>query len=158
PYDEMLNINRYLMNFENFLVQEIPEINKVTKCFEELLSPENKSISIYFSKYRYDLLILFNQMDFQETDEIERKMFTKVGLKDIISSEYTGFSEKVDYRKDYEEIQRRQELFEYRFNNYVIEGVELLYEMYRYILILDKTLKVDSDKFDRALRTFLGKE
>ncbi|MFH7833194.1 hypothetical protein [Bacillus luti] len=158
PYDEMLNINRYLMNFENFLVQEIPEINKVTKCFEELLSPENKSISIYFSKYRYDLLILFNQMDIKETDELERKMFTKVGLKDIIASEHTGFSEKVEYRKDYEEIQRRQELFEYRFNNYVIEGVELLYEMYRYILILDKTLQVDSDKFDRALRTFLGKE
>ncbi|TBX75883.1 hypothetical protein E0M25_15030 [Bacillus mycoides] len=157
-YDEMININRYLMNFENFLVQEIPEIYEVTKCFEELLSPENKSISTYFSKYRYDLQVLFNQMNLKETDEIERIMFTKIGLKDIIASENAGFSKKVEYRKDCEEMQKSQELLEYRLDNCVIEGAEFLYEMYRYILILDKNLQVDSDKFGRALRTFLGKE
>ncbi|MDH2879780.1 hypothetical protein [Bacillus cytotoxicus] len=157
-YKQKFNTGKYPRDLDNFLVEEIPEINEVIEGFEELLSPENKSISTYFSRYRYDLLMLFNHMKFEKIDDFERKMFTKVGLKDIIASKNADFDERIEFRKDCEEIQKSQELFEYTFNYYIINGVELLYEMYRYILILDKTLQVDSDKLGRALRTFAGKE
>lgn len=151
-------INKYSTNFDEFLVKEIPEITECVKEIEELFSSGNGSVARYVATYKYDLLVFYSQIGLRKAEYFEQIMFTKVGLERMINPKNRDKGvgrrgkDEVDIKQDLEFFKR------YVLNFYIIEGVEQIYLLYRYVIFLDKMLQVNSDKLDRTLRVLTGKE
>lgn len=143
-----------------FLFKDIPEISGIVNEFSSLLSVENQNISLWFSRYKYELMKVLTRFRIMEVEYYEEYLFTKNGFNRVFDFKQSHFGEELDYKKEgNEEIHRNCEFFErYVLNRNIIEGIELLYELYRYNLALNRLLHVESDKIGRVLRMFTGKE
>ncbi|WP_410989794.1 hypothetical protein [Bacillus cereus] len=158
--DKKVIINKYSNKIDEFLVKEIPEINECVKEMEELFSSENQSVARYVATYKYDLLVFYSQIGLRKAEHFEKIMFTKAGLERIVNPKIHDQNKGIGrHGKDDEDIKRDLEFFKrYVLNSYIIEGVEQIYLLYRYIIFVDRMLQVDADKLDRTLRVFTGKE
>lgn len=158
--DKKFNINKYSKKNDEFLVKEIPEINECVKEIEELFSSGNESIARYVATYKYDLLVFYSHIELRNVEYFEQIMFTKVGLGRMINPKIHDQDKGIGHRgKDEEGVKQDLEFFKrYVLNFYIIEGIEQIYLLYRYVIFVDKMLQVDSDKLDRTLRVLTGKE
>ncbi|PEK15727.1 hypothetical protein [Bacillus toyonensis] len=158
--DKKFIINKYSKQFDEFLVKEIPEINECIQGIEELFSSGNRSVARYVATYNYDLLVFYSQIGLRKVEHFEQIMFTKVGLERMVNPKIHDQDKGIRHRgKDEEDIKQDLEFFKrYVLNFYIIEGVEQIYLLYRYVIFIDKMLQVDSDKLDRTLRVLTGKE
>lgn len=145
---------------EYFMFEDIPEIREIVTELNNLLSEENQNISLWFSRYQYELIKVLTRARNRNINYYEDYLFTKIGFSRLFELKRSESSQQLDFVKEEEkDIKERSEFFErYVLNRYIIEGMELLYELYRYIYAINRLLHVDSDKIGRILRMFTGKE
>lgn len=162
PYvsESYFSERRRSTNSDYFNFRDIPEIDEIVTEFSRLLSEENRNISLWFSRYQYELIVVLTRIRLMRSIYYEEYLFTRNGFIKVFESKKSEFSEQLDCVKvELEEIRGNCEFFEkYVLNSHIIEGMELLYELYRYKQALDGLLQVDSDKIGRVLRIFTGKE
>ncbi|MGF0472417.1 hypothetical protein ACQQ6W_22945 [Lysinibacillus fusiformis] len=144
----------------HFHFKDIPEISEIVTQFSNLLSEENRNISLWFSRYQYELIKVLSRVRIMKIKYYEEYLFTRNGFSGVFEPKRSEFDEQLDFvKEEIKEIQEHCEFFErYVLNSYIIEGMELLYEHYRYIHALNRLLHADSDKIGRVLRMFTGKE
>ncbi|WP_440705806.1 hypothetical protein [Heyndrickxia oleronia] len=156
-----IKLLRYgLTDVDEFKFLDIPEINKTVDEFSKLLSAENRNMSLWFSKYDYELVKVLTRFKITKAEYYEEYLFTRSGFDRLFDIKKSNFIEELDSTNEkVRKIQESRDFFErYVLNKNIIEGIELLYELYRYIHALNRLLHVDSDKIGRALRMFTGKE
>jgi len=143
-----------------FLFNDIPEIIEIVNEFSRLLSVENQNISLWFSRYQYELMKVLTKTRINKVEYYEELLFTKNCFSRVFNPKKPRFEDELDFiKEENKEIQENRKFFERNvLNRNIIEGIELLYELYRYFHALNRLLHVDSDKTGRILRMFTGKE
>ncbi|WP_379893769.1 hypothetical protein [Marinicrinis lubricantis] len=146
---------------KDFLFEDIPTLEAFIQGINEMKLAENSYISRWFlkSKYEFTTLFIVNSYDLK-TDQMNRLLFTKKGFEEMNKppEKFSRYSDS-DFEMAIEEIEVETDEFKkYILEKYIIEGIELVFKLYRYLKILENMLSMDSDKFGRSLRALTNKE
>ncbi|TKI58685.1 hypothetical protein E8L90_26625 [Brevibacillus antibioticus] len=161
-YSEHLWYRWSYQESEYFQFKDIAEIEQFTEEIENINSPDNKEISRWFSRYKYELNIASVKFLFSRIEKLDRLLFTKNGFEELVKvpEKYSNaFDTDVPEQNNSKIIQEEREFFKkYMLEESIIEGFELIFTLYRYFVVLENMLHIESDKIGRGIRTFTGKE
>ncbi|WP_411344509.1 hypothetical protein ACE3MZ_23585 [Paenibacillus sp. WLX1005] len=150
-----------MIQSSDFLFENIAELDELISNLEQLNKSENKKSMRWFLKYKFELLTFANityihERTLQNYDSI---LFTEKGFIEMTRNKRSEFQMKKDVKISDQEFKEKEAFFiRHVLNKYIIEGIELLYILNRYIEVADKTLHMESDKLGRGIRLFTGKE
>ncbi|AIQ15879.1 hypothetical protein H70357_03585 [Paenibacillus sp. FSL H7-0357] len=146
---------------KDFRFEDISELELFLEELDKLKLADNADISRWFWRSKYELISLFVLSSTSlKIDQINRLLFTKKGFEDMnkIPENYFASSDGVE-EFDADIIQAEvDEYKKYTLESYIIEGIELIFILYRYIKVIETMLHIDSDKPGRGLRAFTNKE
>ncbi|RED51776.1 ABC transporter ATP-binding protein [Cohnella phaseoli] len=146
---------------KDFQFEDIPELEPFLNEINNMKFAENANVSRWFLRSRYELLSLFlTNSTSLKIDRINRLLFTKKGFEEMykIPDKYTRESDEVEVF-DSGTIQAEVDDFKvFILEEYIIEGLELIYKLYRYSVVIENILHLESDKLGRGLRGFTNKE
>ncbi|WP_233181624.1 hypothetical protein [Paenibacillus sonchi] len=153
--------HQHYRDSKDFRFKDISEIELFLKELEKLNFADNVDISRWFwrSKYEFFSLFLLSSTSLN-IDKINRLLFTKKGFEDMnqIPEKYFAYSDEVE-ELDADIIQAEVDDYKkYTLESYIIEGLELILILYRYLKVIETMLHIDSDKPGRGLRAFTNKE
>lgn len=154
-------VHQHYRDSKDFRFEDISEIELFMAELEKLKFADNVDISRWFwrSKYEFFSLFLLSSTSLN-IDKINRLLFTKKGFEDMnqIPKKYFASSDEVE-ELDGDIIQAEvDEYKKYTLESYIIEGIELIFILYRYLKEIETMLHIDSDKPGRGLRAFTNKE
>ncbi|MFX3636050.1 MAG: hypothetical protein ACE3L7_29200 [Candidatus Pristimantibacillus sp.] len=147
---------------KDFYFENIPVLDAFIQEINVMKLAENSYVSRWFlkSKYEFTALFLFNSSAL-EIDQINRLLFTKMGFEEMnMPPEKFGRHSDSNFNEiDSETVKVETDEFkEYILESNIIEGTELIFKLYRYLIVLHKMINIDSDKFGRGLRALTNKE
>ncbi|RNB59159.1 hypothetical protein EDM57_05225 [Brevibacillus gelatini] len=147
---------------EYFKFKDIDEIEQFTKEIENINSPDYKDIYRWFSKYKYELNVASVKLLFSSIDKLDHLLFTKIGFEELVKApeKYSNaFDTDLPEQYNSKTIQEEREFFKkYVLEERIINGFELIFTLYRYLIVLENILHIESDKIGRGIRIFTGKE
>lgn len=146
---------------EDFRFEDISEIELFSEELQKMKTADNVDISRWFwrSKYEFMSLFLYSSTS-SKIERINRVLFTKKGFEDMnkIPEKFSASSEGLE---EFDTDSMQAELDEYKkhtLERYNIEGLELIFILYRYLKVIETMLHIESDKSGRGLRAFTNKE
>lgn len=144
-----------------FLFKDIPELINLLNELEQLSAPENKKSMQWFSSHKFELIKFINitSIRVSDIDEYYRLLFTKKGFSKMAERKRSKLRVDNDNQVDESKVKEERDFFiRHVLNRDIIEGIELLYVLYRYTEVINSLLHMESDKLGRGVRLFTGKE
>lgn len=141
------------LNIESFCFKDIPELEIISKKFDELNSNGNKNAMRAFISYKYEFLTLATRSSFLNSEKLNEIFFTNEGMKKLVDDIKCP---RIEYSK--EEIYKMRENYLDVIPSRIVDSLKLLYKFCRYYDEMNALLNFRSDKVGRALRIFTGKE
>jgi len=135
------------IDYDHYCFMELIELLRIHEAFESLSGYPDHHLRNVFSTYKYEILHLVSRLDHYTIDRLNKIFFSKDSIIELLQDTRSGAGllSQEDFRR--EQLDRQHLVAEE-----TVKALELLCAFVRYHDTVSRLMRIDSDRFGRALR------